>query len=330
MKITIKEIAKLAGVSPATISRVVNKSGYVKDEVRAKVEKIIEETGYKPNPFAKALLQNKSNTIGVILPKINSTSSGDTVAGIDEFISEKGYTILIGNSSHSIEKEMEIFEIFQEKMVDGIILIATELTAKHKKMIKNSKIPTVILGQDSGNSIPCVVFDNYVAARELASYLVESGKREVAFIGVGAYDVAVGIDRKKGFLDVMEENEIELEENYMQEGNFTVDSGYEACRKIMKKAKPKAIMAVTDKMAVGAMSYLFEKGYKVPEDISVVGMGGGDLSKYFHPKLTTVEYDYKNLGFEGAKLLYDIINENGRNTRKIVMNHKLIKRESSK
>ena len=101
---TIKEIAKLANVSTSTISRVVNNSGYVKTDVRERVEKIIEETGYRPNAYAKALLLNKSHTIGVILPKINSTSSGDTVAGIDEYISEKGYTLILGNSNHSIDR----------------------------------------------------------------------------------------------------------------------------------------------------------------------------------------------------------------------------------
>ena len=101
----IKELAKLAEVSTSTISRVVNNSGYVKKEVREKVEKLIEETGYRPNAHAKALLQNKSHTIGVILPKVNSSSSGDTVAGIDEFFSSYGYSLIIGNSNHNIEKE---------------------------------------------------------------------------------------------------------------------------------------------------------------------------------------------------------------------------------
>lgn len=322
---TIKDIAKLAEVSTSTISRVINNSGYVKKDVREKVEKILEETGYRPNAYAKALLQNKSHTIGIILPKINSNSSGDTVAGIDEFMSEKGYTLLLGNSNHSIDREIELYKVFQEKMVDGIILLATELTIRHKDIIKKSGIPTIILGQESLDSTPCVVFDDEFAARELTECIIEKNIKNIAFIGVGEFDVAVGQKRKNGFLKVMKENNLSIPETYMEIGDFTVDSGYRACKKIMEQnsEKPKAIFVVTDKMAIGAMGYLFEIGMEIPADISIVGMGGGDLAKYYHPKITTSKYSYKNMGFEGAKLLYEILSEKQVKTRKIVMSHEI-------
>lgn len=328
---TIKEIAKLADVSISTISRVVNNSGYVKKEVREKVEKIIEETGYRPNAYAKALLLNKSHTIGIILPKINSTSSGDAVAGIDEFISEKGYTLILGNSNHSVEKEIEFFKVFQEKMVDGIILVATELTPMHSDIIKKSKIPTVILAQESIDSTPCVVFDEIYAASELTEHLIKKGKKRIAFIGVGEYDIAVGIKRKEGFLKVIKNNNLNIPDTYIKTGDFSVESGYNACKEIFEqnKKKPEAIFAVTDKMAIGAMGYIFEKGLEVPGDISVVGMGGGYFAKYFHPKITTSKYNYKDMGYEGAKLLYDMLNESVLRTKKIVMNHEIIIGQSS-
>ena len=321
---TIKDIAKLANVSPTTISRVMNKSGYVKNEITEKIEKIIEETGYRPNAYAKALLQNKSHTIGVILPKINSNSSGDTVAGIDEYLSKMEYAILIGNSNHSIEREIELYKVFQEKRVDGIILMATELTLQHKELIKKSGIPTVILGQESLDSTPCVVFDDEFAVSELTEYVIKKGKNKIAFIGVGDFDVAVGIKRKNGFLKTMKENNKEIFEPFIKIGDFSVESGYESCKEIFKSGKPDAIIAVTDKMAIGAMGYIFKKGLTVPEDVAVVGMGSGFLSKYFHPSITTAKYNYKNLGYEGAKLLYENIIENKVRTRKIVMSHQII------
>ncbi len=328
---TIKEIAKLANVSTSTISRVVNNSGYVKTDVRERVEKIIEETGYRPNAYAKALLLNKSHTIGVILPKINSTSSGDTVAGIDEYISEKGYTLILGNSNHSIDREIELYQVFQEKMVDGIILVATELTLRHKEIIRKSGIPTVILAQESLDSTPCVVFDEVFAASELAEYLIEKGRKNIAFIGVGEYDIAVGVKRKEGFLKVIREHNLNIPDTYIKKGDFSVESGYKACQELFEenKKKPDAIFAVTDKMAIGAMGYLFEKGLKIPKDIAVVGMGGGYFAKYFHPKITTSKYNYKDMGYEGAKLLYDIISENTTRTKKIVMNHEIVIGQSS-
>lgn len=324
----IKELAKLAEVSTSTISRVVNNSGYVKKEVREKVEKLIEETGYRPNAHAKALLQNKSHTIGVILPKVNSSSSGDTVAGIDEFFSSYGYSLIIGNSNHNTEKEIELFKLFQEKRVDGIVLIATELTMAHHELIKKSKIPTVILGQESLDSNPCVIFDDEFAAKELADLLFTKVTEKIAFIGVGEYDVAVGIKRKNGFLKALKNKNIEISSDFMKTGDFTVNSGYRACEEILKKSLPKAIFSVTDKMAIGAMRYLFERGYKVPEDVKVVGMGGTDLAKYYHPVITTSKYNYNNLGYEGAKLLFDIINNRNLSTKKIVLTHELLLGES--
>lgn len=325
---TIKEIAKLANVSTSTISRVVNNSGYVKKDVREKIELLIEETGYRPNAHAKALLQNKSNTIGVILPKVNSSSSGDTVAGIDDFFSSNGYSIILGNSNHSIEKELELFRLFQEKRVDGIILMATELTKGHQEFIKKSGIPTVILGQESLDSTPCVVFDDEFAARELTEYLTSKVKKDIAFIGVGEYDIAVGKKRKNGFLSVLKEKDIKIDENFIKQGDFTVESGYRTCKAIFETRKPKAIFAVTDKMAIGAMRYLFEKGLRVPQDISIVGMGGTDLGKYYHPVITTCKYNYNNLGYEGAKLLFEIIEKSLIKTRKITLSHEIIKGET--
>ncbi len=329
---TIKEIAKLANVSTSTISRVVNDSGYVKKEVREKIEALIEETGYRPNAYAKALLLNKSHTIGVILPKINSSSSGDTVAGIDEYIHDKGYTLILGNSNHNINREIELYKVFQEKMVDGIILVATELTSSHMKLIEKSKIPTVILGQESLDSTPCVIFDEIYAASQLTKHLIDLGRKNIAFIGVGEYDVAVGIKRKEGFLKVIKEKNLNIPNEFMKIGDFTVESGYNACKEIYESGqlKPDAIFAVTDKMAIGAITYLFEKGIKVPEDVSVVGMGGGYFSKYFRPKITTSKFNYLDMGYEGAKLLFSIISENVLRTKKIVLNNEFIMGESTK
>ena len=325
---TIKEIAKLANVSTSTISRVVNKSGYVKNDVREKIEKLIEETGYRPNAYAKALLQNKSHTIGIILPKVNSSSSGDTVAGIDDFFAPNGYSLIIGNSNHSVEKEIQLFKLFQEKRVDGIILMATEITKTHEELIKKNGIPTVILGQESFNSTPCVIFDDEFAARELTEYLTSKITKDIAFIGVGEYDIAVGKKRKDGFLKVLKEKNIEITNEFIKTGDFSVESGYRACKEILEKVMPQAIFSVTDKMAIGAMRYLFEKGLRVPEDIAIVGMGGTDLAKYYHPIITTSKYNYNDLGYEGAKLLFDIIEKSNLRTKKIILSHELLKGES--
>lgn len=327
---TIKEVAKLAGTSPTTISRVINNSGYVKKEVREKIEKIIEDTGYRPNAFAKALHQKKSSTIGVILPKINASSSGDTVSGITELASKRGYSILLGNTSHSQEKEIEFLNLFKEKQVDGIILVATIITERHKAVIEKLKIPIVIVGQDSKGLAPCVVFDEEKAAYDMVIYMIASGKEKIAFIGVDESDIAVGKGRRDGYKKALEKNKISLKKEYIENGEFTVESGYEACKKIWEKNsdKPQGIFAATDKMAIGAINFLLDIGLDVPKDVVVSGIGGGFLSRYYKPKITTLFYDYKISGLKSAELLFDLIDKK-EVEEKVVIEHKLVRQESA-
>lgn len=327
---TIKEVAALAETSITTVSRVVNNSGYVKKEVRERVEKVIEKTGYRPNAFAKALHQKKSHTIGVILPKINASSSGNLVSGIMEIATQKKYLTLLGNTNHSQEKEVEFLKLFKEKRVDGIILAGTVITEEHKKIIAKLRIPIVIVGQDSKGVAPCVVFNEKKAAYEIVKYMLEAGKEKIGFIGVDEKDVAVGKGRKKGYEKALKEKKLILREEYMEDGDFSIDSGYKACQKIWQNSleKPDAIFAITDKMAVGAINYLTEIGLKVPEDIIVSGIGGGALSKYYNPKLTTQFYDHKLAGKKTIKLLFDLI-EKKDVAQKSTVKHKFIKRESA-
>ncbi len=302
----IKEIAKLANTSPSSVSRVINSSGYVKAEVKQRVLKILKETGYRPNAFAKALHSKKSHTIGVILPKINATSSGENVAGIDHFFSTKGYSLLLGNTDHQLKKELEFLDLFKEKQVDGIIFIATLLTKEHHDKLAKLAIPIVIIGQESPKGIPCVLFDEYGAAKKMTQHLLSTGKKRIAFIGVDEWDISVGVLRYKGYQDALIEQNITPDNKFYAKGDFTHQSGFAACHHILQHNNviPDAIFAASDKMAIGAMNYLFSIGLCVPEDISVCGVGGGTLADYYHPKLTTLAYDYKQAGITAAELLY--------------------------
>lgn len=307
----IKEISKLANTSPSSVSRVINSSGYVKEEVRQRVLKVLKETGYRPNAFAKALHSKKSHTIGVILPKINATSSGENVSGIDQFFSAKGYSLLLGNTDHQQKKELEFLDLFKEKQVDGIIFIATQLTPAHQDKLKKLAIPLVVIGQESPKKIPCILFDEYRAAQEMTEHLLATGRQRVAFIGVDDWDISVGVMRHRGYLETLEAHQITPEPAWFARGDFTHQSGFAACRHILENStvRPDAIFAASDKMAIGAMTYLFSIGLRVPEDISVGGVGGGTLADFYHPRLTTLAYDYKQSGIVAAEMLYQLLDE---------------------
>ena len=315
----IKEISKLANTSPSSVSRVINSSGYVKDEVKKRILKVLAETGYRPNAFAKALHSKKSHTIGVILPKINATSSGENVSGIDQFFSAKGYSLLLGNTDHQLKKELEFLDLFKEKQVDGIVFIATLLTPEHQEKLKKLAIPVVIIGQESPEDIPCVLFDEYHASKEMTQHLLATGKQRIAFIGVDEWDISVGVLRHKGYCDALKEQNLTPDPALFAKGDFTHQSGFIACRQIMENNTviPDAIFAASDKMAIGAMSYLFSIGLRIPEDISICGVGGGTLAEFYNPKLTTLAYNYKQSGVIASELLFQQLESLSPDTQRI-------------
>ncbi len=326
--ITMKEIARLANVSSATVSRVLNNSGYVSDDVRKRIMKIIEETGYVPSEHAKALRTKQSNVIGVILPKLSTESASRIVNGISEELARHGYQILLANTNLEPEKEIEYVKLLKSKQVDGIILLATNREKELLNEIKKLQIPFVSTGQEM-DGVPSVINNNYQAAKDITSLLIEKGHKKIAFIGVDESDYEVGYKRKAGYMDALKHNKLPCKDEWIQKGTFTIESGYALARELFETSeeKPTAIVAVTDRIAVGAMEYLKEQGYKIPDDVALTGMGASDLSKYVVPKLTTVDLLSEHAGVEAAKTLMQMIQE-GISSEKKQINYRLIIRES--
>ncbi|WP_099360812.1 LacI family DNA-binding transcriptional regulator [Fredinandcohnia onubensis] len=326
--ITMKEIAKLANVSSATVSRVLNNSGYVSDDVRKRILKIIDETGYIPSEHAKALRTKQSNVIGVILPKLSTETASRIVSGISEELAKHGYQILLTNTNLDPKKEIEYVKLLKSKQVDGIILLATNRSEALLKEIEKFRIPFVATGQEF-EGIPSVINNNHGAAKDITNLLINKGHTKIAFIGVDESDYEVGYKRKAGYLDALEENQLPVLDQWIQKGEFTIESGYLMAKEIIESSteKPTAIVAVTDRLAIGAMEYLKEQGLQVPKDVALTGMGASDLSKYITPKLTTVDLLSEHTGAEAAKTLLQILQE-GISLEKKQIDYRLIIRDS--
>ena len=244
----IIKIADLAGVSKSTVSRYLN-NGYVSEEAREKIKKVIEETGFVPKRQAQAMRLQKTNLIGVIVPKISTETAARVIEGITNELSEVGYEVLIGNTNLSIEKEMDYLKVFKNQ-VDGIIFMATEVTPKHYELFDQLRIPIVVIAQKVKH-YPCIIHDDYHAAKDAIHYLINKGHQSIGFIGVGEYDEAVGIDRKKGYLDALKEHQIQIKEEYIQIGDFSHESAFCLTEKLMNLPHPPtAIFAVTDNLAI--------------------------------------------------------------------------------
>ncbi|KON84520.1 DNA-binding protein [Rossellomorea marisflavi] len=325
---TIKEVAKMAEVSSATVSRFLNNSGYVGEEARKRILKVIEETGYVPSENAKSLRTKQTKVIGVILPKISTETSSRLVRGLDEVLAKEGYQILLANSGLSAEKEIEHLRLLKSRDVDGIILSATTNGAGLKAEIQRLDIPVVVVGQEVDDT-PNVIFDEYQAAKDMVKHLIDHGHERIGFIGVSEEDPAVGVLRKKGYLQAMQERNLPIEESWIEKGIFDVESGAVAMERMMGAAiPPTAVFAVTDRLAIGAMNYVKSIGLRIPEDIAFAGIGASELSRYITPSLTTMDYQNKESGRVAAGLILEAIKSGGNSPEKRLINVRLLQGDS--
>ncbi|WP_042464166.1 LacI family DNA-binding transcriptional regulator [Neobacillus dielmonensis] len=326
---TIKEIAERAKVSRTTVSRVINNSGYVSEEAKKRVLQVIEETGYIPSENAKSLRTKKTKVIGVILPKISTETSSRLVKGLDHVLAKEGYQILLTNTNLETEKEIEYLRLLKSRHVDGIILSATIINQPLIDEINQLNIPFVTVGQYI-SGLANVLFDDYQASKDMVNYIVNKGYKQIAFIGVDEKDRSVGYLRKAGYLDAMKENHLLVEDSWVQKGIFDVESGYHCMKQMMdfSKQKPSAVLAVTDRLAIGAMQYIKEAGLSIPADIAVAGMGASELSKFISPALTTLDFSMEEVGREAAGLLLEQINGEIYHEKIKMVKYRLIERSS--
>lgn len=297
----IGDIAKMAGVSRAAVSRYLN-DGYISEEKKERIRDVIEKTGYKPSIMAQTLRTKKTRLIGVVLPRIDSDSISSIVQGISQELSKSGYDLLLATTDNNPEKELEYFQIFSKNRVDGLILIATVLTKEHQKMLKKMPIPCVIVGQsfDGGS---CIFHNDYDAGRQLTE-LVLKKRKKVGYIGVLKEDVAVGMKRWEGWRDAMEAAGIPVQPEMSVTGEFSIPSGFEKMGELLDQYPDlDAVVCATDRLAVGALQYLKKQGKKVPEDISLVGFGDNRISAVTEPPITTVHFHYKESGQRAAETM---------------------------
>lgn len=300
----INEIAQLAGVSRATVSRYLN-DGYVSKEKKEKIQKVIEETGYQPSSHAQTMRTKKTKVIGVIIPKISSETVGKMVGGISHVLSEEGYRLLLADTENDEEEEVRYLNLFRQNYVDGIIFIATIFTDKHLRELRKLKVPVVILGQrlDGYN---CVYYNDFAAAREMTDYLLHNS-REIGFLGVTVRDRQAGLERLEGFRAACREHGVEG--TCVPEGKFSVDSGYAQMQELLEKnPEVDSVFCATDSLAMGASMYLRERGITVPEQIQIAGVGDSAMSKVAYPRISTIHYFYATSGIEAAKMLLRLLN----------------------
>ena len=329
----ISEIARMAGVSSAAVSRYIN-GGSISEEKKQRIKKVIEETGYVPNPTARSLRQQRTDGIGVIVPKFNSDSVSNLIEGVSTVLSKSGYLAIFGNAENDEKRELEYMRLMQETRFAGILLMGTVFTAKHIAFFRESKMPIVVCGQNHP-SVTCVYHDDKGAAKEITRYMIEKGRRKLAYIGAIERDISVGINRREGVEEAMREAQLDPSALVRVQVFFTVDDGYKGMNDILDGGYvPDGVICATDTLALGAIKALQERGYKVPDDISVAGIGGGFAGTIITPALTTVKLFHRECGERGARLLLSMIEQQREKpdqklpTTHTMFGYSLIERES--
>ena len=264
---TIKEIARLANVSSAAVSRYLN-GGYISEEKRAQIKKVIEETGYHPSAQARTLRTKRASLIGVVVPKINSESISRVTEGIGNVLAARGYQMLLASTDNNAKKEIEYLHLFEKYPVDGIILIGTMITAEHRRFLKNARIPVVVTGQNTKYA-NCVYHDDYGAGKAMGKLAASlSGKhKHIAYIGVTREDKAAGAAREDGFRAGLKSEGRELEEEYVRISAFREESGYEAALALLDEETDIGVIScATDTIAAGAIRALRDRGIILAQD----------------------------------------------------------------
>lgn len=302
-KVTMSDIAKMAGVAKSTVSRYFN-GGYVKDETREKLKKIVDEYHYEPNAVAQSLKAKHSHTIGIVAPCLDSITSSRMLMAIDEYLKNNGYTTIIINTNHNEIRELASIEHLWRMNVDGIILIATAVTMTHQQLAAKLDIPILVVAQlfKSGISI---IYDDYNAGYDVGQYAAQMNHKDILYMGVERKDEAVGIQRKKGVLDALEDHHIK--NVAVKETNFSFHDSRKIIREYLKKHQPTLIICATDNIALACYKEIHEMGLSVPEDISLIGFGGYEISSLVTPSLCTIRYDNELAGQMAGKTMIQLI-----------------------
>lgn len=293
---TIKDVAKAAGVSVATISRMLNNPEMVKPSTREHVMQVIKELDYQPNVLAKQLRTQATKTVIVILPTIENSFFQRIISGIGVEAERNGYQMLIADLHSQPSLENYYFDAIQKRQIDGIISLSANMTLKLTQQI-SEKYPLVMAVQCvPGNSVPSVSIDNAAASRALMTHLIRLGHRSIAHLTVSPTQLPYQ-DRLDSYTAILKEHGIPIDEELITYGEPTIMGGYHQMWSLLSKQKKfTAVFAAGDTMAIGAIKALKEHGLRVPEDCAVVGFDDIDLSALWEPALTTIRQPTEKIG----------------------------------
>ncbi|GAA3025772.1 LacI family DNA-binding transcriptional regulator [Tetragenococcus solitarius] len=333
MKLTIRQIAEMAGVSVTTVSQILNhKGGRFSAVTRQRVHDIVEKYQYKPDFFASNLVTRHSKTIGMIVPDVTDSFFSKIVEGAERYANPLGYMLVLCNSHHNLGKEIQLLQQLADRSVEGVLLATPNVLpaeygtdSKFAKTMPLGLIDRGINQRDKGR----LIVKEYEGVYQAVSYLIKKGHHNIGLIkeNTSYYQLE---ERYNGYRHALKDAGITFKKENVATADLTVEGGYSGAQQLLKSKKLTAIFCSNDAMAMGCYRAIYEQNYRIPEDISVIGFDGLDFSKFMTPPLTTIKQPVFDIGFTAAQFIIDSIEFPERQIPNKIFETKLIFRESVK
>lgn len=335
MKINIKDVARKAGVSTATVSRVLGDFPGVRDKTRKEVLKAVSELNYEINAVARNLRQKKTNSIGIIVGNVLSQFYSVIAKSVEDTNNKFGYNTILCNGDENPEKELNYLKVLKSNRVDGIILTPTGKNSEYVQHLINSRTKVVLLDRlIEGIDCDAVLVDNANGAYKAVKHLIDQGYRKIGIVD-GYLDRTTGAERLKGYLHAIEEAGIAKDDSLIKIGNFKKESGRKLTKELLEQSnKPEAIFTTNIDMSMGALIAIKEMGLTIPDDIGIVCFDDSDWALILEPSITVIRQPVYQLGSTAAELLINKIEDEEKNldhkTTVVTLSTELIIRNSTK
>jgi len=309
MAITIKDVAKQAGVSHSTVSRALHGSPLISDETVERIRQIAVEMGYSPSAAARSLKTNRSHALGVIVSNIDDPFFGEILQGIEEIAQGHGYSLLMAASQHNPEREQAIVQDMRERHVDGLVICSASFSAEQRRKLLEYGIPIVLVNNQAAEEYRYSIYhDDVDGSRQITRHLIELGHQHIAYLG-NSLSGRTTLDRLTGFRQEMDSAGLAVQDEYVYEvPGSRPEDGLAALEYFLAlPERPTALFCFNDMLAIGVLNGLHVAGIRVPEDISVVGFDNIVFSTYTNPPLTTLDQPKRYIGAEAARLILGLL-----------------------
>lgn len=305
---TIKDVAKLAGVSSTTVSHVINKTRFVAEDTSKAVWDAIQQLNYSPSAVARSLKVNTTKSIGMIITTSEAPYFAEIVLAVEEHCYQQGYSLFLCNTQNEPEKIQNHLDMLIKKRVDGVLVMCSEYTRDSLELFNGTNIPMVVMDWGKADDHSERILDNSFEGGYLATqHLIENGHKDIGVIA-GHLSKTLSKERYEGFLKAMHKANLPVRQEWIYEGDFEPESGFEQMNNLLRLEKlPTAIFCFSDTIALGAISALSEKGLSVPSDMSIIGYDNIHSSRFYSPPLTTIHQSKSRLGVKALNILLERI-----------------------